>query len=456
MSNIKRTIILLYIGLVSGSFYSCKKYLDAKPDSKLVVPSTVGDVQALLDYYPRVNNFGASACESSADNYYLKDADWSALTNPDNQRIYIWAKDHLFTTSPNTWGQLYDVVNIANTSLLSLSSIERSFANAADWDNAKGQALYLRSQSFLQAAAIWCLAYDPNTASTDLGLPLRLDPDFNKPSVRSSVAETYKQIINDLNIAIRLLPVKPLQVMRSSKPAAYALLARTYLFMRDYNKAGLYADSCLQLSNTLIDYNTLSATATFPFKQFNAEVLVENFVPVPPNLSKVRAKIVADLYNSYSGNDLRKAVFFSKNSDGSFGFKGSYEGSNGLFGGIATDEVYLIRAECAARQGSTTQAMADLNTLLKTRYSNKVAYIPLSAATANDALNIILVERRKELLYRCLRWMDLKRLNKDGANITLTRTVNGQTYTLPPNDPKYALPIPEDVIALSGMPQNPR
>ncbi|RKR83519.1 RagB/SusD domain-containing protein [Mucilaginibacter gracilis] len=456
MSNIKRTIILLYIVLVASSLYGCKKFLDAKPDSKLVVPSTVGDVQALLDYYPRVNNFGASACESSADNYYLTDADWSALTNPDNQRMYIWGKDHLFTTSPNTWGQLYDVINIANTSLLSLSSIERSSANAADWDNAKGQALYLRSQSFLQAAAIWCLAYDPNTASTDLGLPLRLDPDFNKPSVRSSVAATYQQIITDLNIAIRLLPVKPLQVMRSSKPAAYALLARTYLFMRDYNKAGLHADSCLQLNSTLIDYNTLSATATFPFKQFNAEVLVENFVPVPPNLSKVRAKIVADLYNSYSSNDLRKSVFFSKNSDGSFGFKGSYEGSNGLFGGIATDEVYLIRAECAARQGNATQAMTDLNTLLKTRYSNKIVYTPLSAATANDALNIILVERRKELLYRCLRWMDLKRLNKVGANITLTRTVNGQTYTLPPNDPKYALPIPEDVIALSGMPQNPR
>ena len=69
---------------------------------------------------------------------------------------------------------------------------------------------------------------------------------------------------------------------------------------------------------------------------------------------------------------------------------------------------------------------------------------------------LILLERRKELLMRGLRWMDLKRLNMEGAAITLTRTVNGQVYTLPPNDLRYALPIPEDVIAISGMQQNPR
>ncbi|SEM08104.1 hypothetical protein SAMN05216436_101351 [bacterium A37T11] len=56
---------------------------------------------------------------------------------------------------------------------------------------------------------------------------------------------------------------------------------------------------------------------------------------------------------------------------------------------------------------------------------------------------------------RGLRWMDIKRLNKEGANITLTRNLNGQIYTLPPNDPRFALPIPEDVIDLSGMQQNP-
>ncbi|HBI87240.1 MAG TPA: RagB/SusD family nutrient uptake outer membrane protein, partial [Sphingobacterium sp.] len=47
-------------------------------------------------------------------------------------------------------------------------------------------------------------------------------------------------------------------------------------------------------------------------------------------------------------------------------------------------------------------------------------------------------------------------LNKEGAGITLQRKLNGQTYTLHPGDQRFALPIPEDIIALTGMPQNPR
>ena len=52
--------------------------------------------------------------------------------------------------------------------------------------------------------------------------------------------------------------------------------------------------------------------------------------------------------------------------------------------------------------------------------------------------------------------MDIKRLNKDGAGITLKRVINGETFLLPPNDPRYAVAIPEDVIATTGMQQNPR
>ncbi|HEY0177744.1 MAG TPA: RagB/SusD family nutrient uptake outer membrane protein, partial [Pedobacter sp.] len=71
-------------------------------------------------------------------------------------------------------------------------------------------------------------------------------------------------------------------------------------------------------------------------------------------------------------------------------------------------------------------------------------------------LRIVLQERRKELIMRGIRWMDIKRLNKEGANITLTRKLNGNVYTLPANDLRFALPIPDDVIAFSGMKQNLR
>ena len=78
------------------------------------------------------------------------------------------------------------------------------------------------------------------------------------------------------------------------------------------------------------------------------------------------------------------------------------------------------------------------------------------AGNGEDALQKIRDERRKELLMRGLRWADLKRYNRDGANVSLTRVVNGVTYVLPPNDPRYAIVIPEDIIKMTGMPQNER
>jgi starch-binding outer membrane protein, SusD/RagB family len=63
-------------------------------------------------------------------------------------------------------------------------------------------------------------------------------------------------------------------------------------------------------------------------------------------------------------------------------------------------------------------------------------------------------ERRKELTMRGLRWIDIKRLNKEGAGIVLKRLIGDKTYTLQPNDPRYALPLPADIILNTGMQQN--
>ena len=85
-------------------------------------------------------------------------------------------------------------------------------------------------------------------------------------------------------------------------------------------------------------------------------------------------------------------------------------------------------------------------------------FIPFTAATATDALTKIINEKRKELPFTgSIRWEDLRRLNKEPQFAkTLIRILNGQTYSLPPNDAKYTLPIPDDEIRLSGIAQNIR
>ena len=160
-----------------------------------------------------------------------------------------------------------------------------------------------------------------------------------------------------------------------------------------------------------------------------------------------------NVYDSFDDNDLRKIAFFKKNTDGTYRFKGYYGGNNGALTGIATDEVQLIKAECLVRKNRALEGIEILNMLIVKKWDKNKHFIPF---TTLDGLNAVLRERRKELMMRGLRWMDIKRLNKEGANISLTRTVNNKVYTLPANDLRFALPIPDDVIAMSGMAQNLR
>jgi tetratricopeptide (TPR) repeat protein len=283
------------------------------------------------------------------------------------------------------------------------------------------------------------------------------------PSTRSTVQETYDQIIADFKEAAQLLPDAGLYPTRPGKLAAFGALARTYQAMRDYVNAGKYADSVLLRNNYLIDYNTLSPSANPVFQPFHKEVIFYSrgtSNTLTTNLTGGRTD--SNLVKSYVADDLRKSLFYSLNADNTYSFRGSYEGSaNGfwVFDGIATDEIYLIRAESRARAGNVNDAMKDLNDLLVTRWkkiSGVSTYVDQTATDATDALNKILFERRKELVHRGLRWTDLRRLNLEGADITLIRIVNNITYTLPPNDLRWVLLIPQEVLNMANLQQNPR
>jgi len=391
----------------------------------------------------------------SSDDYYLEDATFFGL--PESaRRMYLWEKDHIFEPSFNDWRNLYDRVYVANAVLETLAAIEKTQHNAHEWDNVKGQALFFRAHFFLQGVFIWGNAYDAETASTDLGIPLRLDTDYAKKSTRSTVEETYMQVIKDLTEASELLPDNQIAVSRPSKTAAYGLLARTYLAMRDYERAGEYADLYLKQHDQLMDFNALSESAAYPIKQLNEEVVFESRMSIPRPLLPANARIILSLYNSYHNDDLRKSIFFVKNPNGTFTFKGSYEGALLLFSGVSTNEMYLVRAECHVRNGNLVDGLADLRSLMTKRWRSTSASMPYQDSEFDEKtlLGRILSERRKELLFRGLRWMDIKRLNKEGYDINLSRTIDNQQYTLPANDLGYALPIPDDIIAVSGIEQN--
>lgn len=456
------TYYKLYIAGVMICFllsqYGCKKFLDEKYNKKQVVPTTIEDFQAIMDFSGTINLSTPSSGEVSTNDYFVTNERWAALAADGQRRMYTWEKDDLYSNDPyNDWMYVYQSVYSCNTVLLGLGNISRTPANAVAYDNVKGQALFCRAGNFLDGAFVWCLAYNKASSGSDLGLPIKVNTDFNESYTRSTLEQTYNQILQDFKTSISLLPIVPLSSYRPCKAAAYGMVSRTYLAMRNYEKAELYADSCLALNNNILDYNTLTLTATNPISKVNNTEAIYFKLMQPASIITVSSAITpSELYNSYSTDDLRKTAFFKRNDDGTYRFKGSYAGAYGFFTGIATDELYLTKAECLARRGKVDESMALLNKLLIKRWDKQKVYVDLTANDGASALAIVLGERRKELLRRCIRWMDIKRLNKEDANITLSRTLNGKVYTLPANDLRFALPIPDDIIAFSGIEQNKR
>lgn len=432
-------------------FISCNKFLEEKPDKQLVELNTLNDLQALLDDEDLMNETSTPGFgETSADDYFVSMETFNSL-NEFDRGVYIWdVKDYNFD---NDWSSIYRGIYPPNYCLDYLQKIERSAQNHDQWNNVKGQALFHRAYRFLGLVWDYGKAFDEASSSKDLGIVLRLSSDPSIPSKRATVRECYERVIQDVAEAAQTLPDNPLIVTRPSKAAAYGLLARCYLSMRKYDSAYKYANLSLQIKNTLFDFNQLAdINANAPFPMFNSEIIF--YSTQTPNYStKIMSLIDTLLYSTYKNNDLRKAAYFSP-LDGYVAFKGSYShfGFGRLFTGLTTSEMFIVRAECLARAGRYEAALNDLNAVLEKRWAAGT-FEPISEGDSEVVLHAILLERRKELLFRGLRWIDIKRLNMEGYNIVIKRMTD-RGYELLPNDGRYALPLPKDIVDLTGMPQN--
>ncbi len=445
--------IILCIGAIGCSK---KKFLDERPKSDLFVPATLEDFQALLD-----NDFAMGLTpvlgELSADNFYLTTPLWQSIGTVE-QNAYIWTPDIFEGKGDNSdWNAPYKQVLYANVVLTGLENVDTTSDNRKQWNHIRGSALFFRAYAFYNLAQVFALPYNAATANTDPGIPLKMSPNVDESVKRSTLEQTYTQILNDLLEAKTLLADSVSSIrIRPNKPAALAQLARVYLSMRKYEKAGAYADSSLRLYHELIDYNTRDSNSSRPFDRLNVETMYQSRFLETNVLKGVLgyASVDTTLYKTYALNDLRRTLFFWI-VPGRIAFRGSYTGLTHAFSGLATDETYLIRAECKARAGEVNSAMDDLNTLLFKRWKTGT-FVPLTASTSAQALDTILLERRKEMPCRGVRWTDIRRLNLDGANIKLKRIVNNLEYELQPNSPKYAIYIPPDAVIMGGYEQNKR
>ncbi|TYR36167.1 RagB/SusD family nutrient uptake outer membrane protein [Sphingobacterium phlebotomi] len=436
---------ILYLFFVL--FCSCDSYLDAKSDLTLSTLDSKEAAEALLDGIDRMNK-GSVVLQNASDEYYIRDEVYNAISNPFNLESYIWFEG---TQTDEDWNSLYRAIYTAN---LVIDNLERAGLKEGESDFLKyrANASFYRAHAYSHLLQIYTDVYDDHNAANMSGIVIREDSDFSKKSFVSSLKDSYVYVIDDLQSNQKYLDQIAALKTRPSIQSSLALLARIYLYKGDYQKAyDLTTELVSGDGSELLDYNELDTLENIPFEIFNREVIFYSSTVVANNVYQSTASVSRQFYESYDDRDLRKTLYFQMLPNGEIGFKGSYNGSlSNLFNGIAWDEVYLIRAESAARTGNEHEALDILNLLKKRRWKNE-CYEPYEIANIDDVLDAVLNERKLQLFFRGNRFSDVKRYNKEGRGIVLRRVVNGQEIILEPNDPGYIWSIPKRVKDLAGL-----
>lgn len=444
---------------------SCgEAFLDVKSQQRQRVPHSVEDFLGLMDNRDMMNRFSAHALGIiGADEFFISDEQYNVFpfgpAHNYQKNAYLWDDVIYEGGEPQAvdWTRAYTRILWANMTLHGVQEIDARDESEL-WKVAKGNALFHRALNYYTLAQLYAPAYSAS-AQLDAGLPLRMGIDLTVSVPRASLEETYDLIITDLNNSIPILPELSVVPYRPSKWAAYALLARVYLQMNEYELANHFANQCLAIKRELLDFNNLNFELpyTFPLNsENNPEVILNTILGDDIVATRLYYNPDTILLESYQEGDLRKSAYFQYNANGQVEFKGSYDGSRFYFTGLAVDEVYLIKAETDARLDHLDEALLTLNELRKHRFDKNI-YIPYQSVEREEILDWVLAERRIELVMRGTRWEDLRRLNKeDRFAKKLSRFINGQYYELMPNSSKYTWPIPLEAITIGGYEQNDR
>ena len=448
--------------LFSISICACRKYVEDTPLQSTRVLVYTDDYRLLMNDEGKLE-----ACSGLPTVFSCDDVDFTApelanaiKLNAINTQMYIWNKP-FYTTAQDDydWNNIYAAMYEINT--ITEGVMDSRNGTLAAKQGILGEALVHRAFNYFTLVNLYAKQYDEKTAATDPGVPLLLKAKLFANLKRASVKEVYDQILADTKAAIPLLPATPDNVIKPSKAAAYALLAKVYLYMRSFGNAAAYADSALAIKNTLADYNPYVATSSYTFpSQFNDKEVMLRKVP---RLTYGAVQLSTGLLSLLSTKDIRYKLFVAAGSKLSPQFTGlgffprdKYNSGDKSAVGLTVPDTWLIKAECLARAGDKDNAMKMVNDLRKLRFS-AADYADLTATDAADALRIVIEERRREFFGRGTRWFDQRRLNMDAAFAKpITRTFDGQTFTLQPGSNGYTFPLALSLLVLNPeIEQNP-
>lgn len=495
----KKIIYGLGIALLLGG---CDDFLEEYSQSQTVAKEVTHFDEILLGdgYLPAVNRKYLSSDQAGFINVLDDDVTtvksngvaalyWSGCMQ-NMFGYYAWQLEvgripagNVLLDDSQTYADFYRRINVANIILKEIDEIAVSNpTEELQRSRVKGECHFLRASLYFTLVNLYGKAYDKATATTDLGVPLKLteyvehDKEQKTQFERTPVAEIYDQIVVDLKAAINYLTESPQTrpLHRASKEAAQLLLSRVYLYMQDWKNAAIVAEELLKEDTRLYYMSARDFEKVFLTEE-NTEVLFsQGSMNYYNGMTGSRGDFaVSDsLVQLYDPNDNRR-FFFVKNTETSANaLKFKFDTiaiphvSNNFSLRIA--EGYLNLAEAYAMMDQTEDANYYLRTLRESRIDQYVH----NDYSGEQLVEEIRLERRRELCFEGHRWFDLRRyavcekypfsksirhdFNVYGDSQNAWERVD--TYVLNENDPAYVMQLPKSVLEYDEvqMPENPR
>ncbi len=440
--RVLRYLPLLALPVVSG----CKKFLTVLPvtdvsDAVTIVDATSSETAVRGVYRTMAENYYGGLYETFG---YLGGDDivWTGSQSVIQQFIsHTVAADN--DNLESVWSGIYKTINGANQVIAKVPLVVDPTFTAGQQNQLTGEGYFLRALCYFDLARCWG------------GVPITLVPTTSatqKTSTpRSTLAQTYAQVLSDLNKADSLLLKDTVQnPIRASKEVAWALKARYYLYQQDWANAEAYASEVLA-DNTFYQLLTPFSSWFQPASAVGTKesVLELSYNATYTNGSRGNWQPPATGGTRQWAPSATIATLLTDSGRGAF----VAQTSTGLWYGNlfyrspATDpsyiiriaEVYLIRAEARAEQGELSGALSDLNAI-----RTRAAQPNSTATTQPDIIQAIYNENRLEFALEPHRWFDLVRW--------------GQAATVGVTNPDNLLfPIPTQEITLSNgaLTQNP-
>lgn len=410
--------------LLSGT--GCKRFVVIPPPKDQLVSSSVYQDEAtataaILGIYEKMQESPGYFSNGGITFYCGLSAD-ELIPTPVNSVYNEFFQNRISPTNPDLknkiWGNLYQIIFQANAALEGLSAA--AFDSVAK-RQLTGEALFVRA---------FCDFYLVNLFGD---IPLVTGTNYlqNAKLSRSPASKVYEEMISDLRKAVDLLAEDYLDGsnqfstdrLRPNKAAAEALLARIYLYQKDWRNAELIAGILISQADRYPLQSDLKQT----FLAGSTEAIWQ-LMPVLPNINTGEGSMFAQtsgvpvygfldsaLLSSFEPGDLRASDWISNyvNEGITYYYPAKYKmgyssSQTEYYTVFRIAEQYLIRAEARNEQQNVSGAAADLN-LIRARANLN----PATALDYNSMKYAIEMERRHELFCEWgNRWLDLKRTGR--------------------------------------------